>query len=481
MEQPKAAPTPPTGSAASDVLTTEVRRHDRRDRFTLRVIGVEPLARLLATGIAIALRLGLGALADLVFPTQLRRQRREARRVRATESLVATLGVLKGAFVKAGQFASVRHDLLPAGAEPVLATLQQNVPPLRFELAQRVIERDLGQPLAQLFRHVEREPIGAASVAQVHRARLFDGSEVAVKVQYPWIEASLPADLRLIRAGVRLLARWRGRRGFEPDHLVDEFAEGLRDELDFRREADAAEEIAHNLRDTPGIVVPDVIHSHSGTRVLTVSYHPTLSLADRAALVSRGIDTRRVLERIAHAYAKQVFVDGHFHADPHPGNVFVLDEPGVESDPRILFVDFGLCRRLDPELRRRIRAGIHALIQRDIEGFLSRMDEMGMIAPGAHDGIRAAVAEMFERIAQTAGAGIGGALGIAGSQVLSLKDEAKALLRDTPGLQLPNDLLLYAKTLAYLFALGEALDPETDLLKLSLPYVLRFLAERDDS
>jgi ubiquinone biosynthesis protein len=181
-----------------------------------------------------------------------------------------------------------------------------------------------------------------------------------------------------------------------------------------------------------------------------------------------------VLEILGRAYARQVFVDGLFHADPHPGNLFVLDEPSAAERPRVLFVDFGLSRRLDPKLRQELRQGIYAVMQRDIEGFLAAMQRMGMIARGHESEVRTAVTGMFERLQ-----GSDGALGFAGSEVLSLKNEAKALLGETPGLVLPNDLLLYAKTMSYLFALGDELAPEVDLLKISLPHLLRFLAERD--
>jgi predicted unusual protein kinase regulating ubiquinone biosynthesis (AarF/ABC1/UbiB family) len=126
-----------------------------------------------------------------------------------------------------------------------------------------------------------------------------------------------------------------------------------------------------------------------------------------------------------------------------------------------------------------MRRGLYAVLQRDPDKFLARMDAMGMISPGAHADVRRAVETMFERIASRGGGR--GALGVAGGQVLALKDEAVSLLRETPGLQLPNDLLLYAKTLSYLFALGERLDPEVDLVQITLPYLLRFLAGQDET
>ena len=147
----------------------------------------------------------------------------------------------------------------------------------------------------------------------------------------------------------------------------------------------------------------------------------------------------------------------------------MIDEPDAAVRPRVLFIDFGLSKHLAPELRRELRLGIHALLRRDVEGFLDGMERMGMIEAGARDGVRVAVAAIFERMA-----GEGQVLGLGGAQVLALKDQAKRLLDETPGLQLPNDLLLYAKTMSYLFALGDQLAPDVDLMKLSVPYLLRF-------
>lgn len=232
-----------------------------------------------------------------------------------------------------------------------------------------------------------------------------------------------------------------------------------------------AAEIAENLVDDDQVMVPTVYRHVSSRRVLTVEYRPAIGLTDRAGLARRGIEPRAVLEVLARAYAAQLFVHGLFHADPHPGNLFVVDEPGASQRPRLLFVDFGLSRRLAPELRDEMRRGIYALIQRDLDGFLGGMDRLGMIAPGAHEGVRRAVASMFDRIGQS-----GGPLGAGGSAVLSLKDQAKVLLHETPGLQLPNDLLLYARTLSTVFALGSELDPDVDMMKLTLPSLLRFLS-----
>jgi predicted unusual protein kinase regulating ubiquinone biosynthesis (AarF/ABC1/UbiB family) len=404
-------------------------------------------------------------------------QPRRDRRLRVSAArLVGCLGELKGAFAKAGQFLSLRHDIVPPELRDALGSLQDRVPPLPLASIQEVVESELGRPLADCFPRFDPTPLGAASIAQVHRARLPDGGDVAVKVQYPWIAASLPADLALLRLALGLWLRFGGTRsrGVDVDVLFSEFAAGLQEELDFEREGRVAGEIAANLGSDPQILVPEIHPDFSSRRVLTMSYHPCVSVNDGEGLERLGVSPEAVLEVLTRAYAKQVFVDGLFHADPHPGNLFVVDEPRASETPRVLFVDFGLSKHLSPELRDQMRQGIYAVLQRDLDAFMERMSDMEMIAPGAEAGVRAAVAGMFERIAGAGGQA--GVLGSSGEQILSLKDEAKRLLQDTPGLQLPNDLLLYAKTLSYLFALGQEIAPSVDLMKLSLPYLLRFLA-----
>ncbi|MEZ4218797.1 MAG: AarF/UbiB family protein [Myxococcota bacterium] len=438
-------------------------RTPRGARERLRASGVEAAARLAWCAVAIGVR-RLAARGG-------GRAARERALVASARRLARTAGALKGAFAKAGQFASLRHDVLPAAALAELDVLQERVPPLPFRVVERFVEEQLGAPIARSFATFDPAPIGAASIAQVHRARLHDGTDVAVKVQYPWIEAALPSDLRLLRFALRRVARNR-RDAVEP--LLEEFAAGLREELDFEREARVAAEIAANLAELDRIVVPRAVPSHSTRRVLTMTHHPRIDLRDGGALRARGIAPERVVETLVRAYARMVFRDGLFHADPHPGNLFVVDEPGAAEAPRVLFLDFGLSRRLAPELRRALRGALHAVIARDVEGVVSRMDEMGMIADGARPGVERAVSAMFERLREQ-----GGALALSGGQVLGLKDEAKRLLGETPGLRLPNDLLLYAKTLSYLFALGGRIAPDVDAMRISLPYLLRFLAEAD--
>ncbi len=481
MDAPPSEPALPR-RGAPDLLAVpspslSVGRRGEQTRFSLRATGIEAAGRLLGWLIATALLEALGRWRELAGSSAEIAAQRERRRARAATRLARLLGDLKGPFVKAGQFAALRYDVLPAEARSAFEALADRVSPLPFARVRATLEAELGDRM-RAFASIDPIPLGTASIAQVHRARLADGREVAMKVQHPGLAAALPADLAVLRIALRLVLCWppvRRRLGaLDAARLFDEFATGIADEYDFEREARIAREIAANLAEDPRVVVPAMIDALCTSRVLTMAYHAAIPILDRAALDARGVRPCDVLEVLARAYAKQVFVDGSFHADPHPGNLFVIDEPAAARAPRVLFVDFGLSRRLSPALRRGLRKGIFALLQRDADGFLAQMNELQMIAPGAEPGVRAALHAMFERVARE-----GATLALGAGAVLALKDEAKRLLQQTPGLQLPNDLLLFARTLSHLFALGESLDPEVDLMALSLPALMRFLAATD--
>jgi ubiquinone biosynthesis protein len=461
LDSPAGEPGEPAGAGTPRDLSLRLR---------FRSSGLEAVLRLSWLGLRVTLRHAFGALHDALRPDG--REGRRARRLeRSAEQTAAVLGALKGAFAKAGQFAASRPDLASPQMQAALARLRDHVPPIPFRQVRAVIEAELGRPLVDVFARVHMRPLGAASIAQVHLARLHDGDEVAVKVQYPWLRPALRADLLLLRVLVSTWLRYRGSNRAAALRLFDEFAASLQDELDFEHEARIAGQIAANLADEPRVIVPRVHTELSTARVLVLERSYGVPLSEGAALRQEGIQPRAVLDVLVRAYARQIFVDGLFHADPHPGNLFALPDPEDPQHPRVVFLDFGLSRRLDLGLKRAIREAVFAVLKRDVDAFMVQMGALDMIAPGAEPGVRAAVEAMFEHMRSS-----GAVLEQSGSQVLALKDHAKTLLRDTPGLQLPTDLLLYAKTLSYLFALGESLDPEVDMMKLTVPHLLRFLA-----
>jgi len=268
-------------------------------------------------------------------PTQQAWERAHAKTGTAIYKLATQLG---GAFVKLGQVLGARADVMPSALVAPLRGLHDRVPPRPFAKLARHVERELGKPIDEVFAHVEPKALAAASLAQVHRARLVSGEDVALKVQYPEAARLFPIDLGAFRRAVRV-ARWLNP-GLDLRVLVDELAELVTLELDFEREAASTERVRKNLVGDPDVVVPVV---HRATRkVLVLGFVKGTPLSAPDELRARGVDARDVCRRVAALYAKMIFEHGFFHGDPHPGNILVLD------DKRLGLLDFGLAKELPP-------------------------------------------------------------------------------------------------------------------------------------
>lgn len=258
--------------------------------------------------------------------------RAHAKTGRAIYKLATRLG---GAFVKLGQVLGARADVLPPSLVEPLRGLHDRVPARPFAKLKRHVEQELGKPIADVFSHVEPTALAAASLAQVHRATLADGTPVVLKVQYPEARRLFPIDLSSLRRAVRV-ARWLNR-GLDLRVLVDELAHFVCLELDFEREAASTERIRANLGD--GDVVVPVVHVATG-KLLVLGFLSGTPLSAIDRLRERGIDLRDVARRVAGLYATMIFSHGFFHGDPHPGNILVLD------DGRLGLLDFGLAKEL---------------------------------------------------------------------------------------------------------------------------------------
>ena len=261
---------------------------------------------------------------------------------RPGQRLAAALQRLGPSFIKAGQTLSTRADLMGEEVAADLAGLRDRLPPFSGEIARATIAADLGQPVERLFAAFDEVPIAAASIAQVHFATTPEGHAVAVKVLRPGIEAAFARDLSLFAwlAGLAERALPASRR-LKPREVIATFAETVRLEMDLRFEAAAASELAENFADDPGFRVPAVDWLRTGRRVLTTERVIGIPISDRAALVAAGHDLEQVLANAAGAFFQQVFRDGFFHGDMHPGNCFVA------ADGAVVAVDFGIMGRLD--------------------------------------------------------------------------------------------------------------------------------------
>jgi ubiquinone biosynthesis protein len=245
---------------------------------------------------------------------------------------------LGGALVKLGQVLGARADILPPAFVAPLRGLHDRMPARPFAKLHAHVERELDKPLDAVFAHVEPVALAAASLAQVHRATLVDGTEVVVKIQYPEARRLFPIDLGSLRRAVRV-ARWLNKK-LDLRILVDELAELVKLELQFDREAESTRRVRENLATDPTVVVPAVHFASGKLLVLGFLSGTPLSALDR--LRERGVDLRDVATRVAALYATMIFDHGFFHGDPHPGNILVLD------DGRLGLIDFGLAKELPP-------------------------------------------------------------------------------------------------------------------------------------
>jgi predicted unusual protein kinase regulating ubiquinone biosynthesis (AarF/ABC1/UbiB family) len=262
------------------------------------------------------------------------------------EALAADLESLGPTYIKLGQLLSTRADLLPAAYLEALTRLQDRVEPFEFADVQRIVEEDLGKPLAAAYARFDPEPLAAASLGQVHRARLLDGRAVAVKVQRPDIKEQIADDMIVLAELASFLdRRTEAGRRFGFAGMLEEFRRSMRRELDYLEEASNLEVFRQNLRDFDRIVVPAPIRSHCGPRVLTMEFVGGRKATDLGPLELAGLDGHTLADQLFRAYLHQVLVHGFFHADPHPGNVFITE------DGRLALIDLGMVARIPPAMQ----------------------------------------------------------------------------------------------------------------------------------
>lgn len=301
-------------------------------------------------------------------------ERNRKRAIRLRDTALEMGGVL----VKVGQFLSSRVDLLPSEYIEELALLQDEVPGVPFAGIRAVIEAEFGAPLESIFREFNPSPVAAASLGQVHEARLPTGARVAVKVQRPGIEQIVEADLDTIRYIVRWLDRYTpvGRRADLPQ-ILTEFVDTLRLELDYISEGHHAERLSVCFAGRQDIAIPRVFWSHSTRRVLTLQHMSGIKVTDFEELDRQGISRSVVAQTLMQAYLEQVLEFGFFHADPHPGNILVT--PG----PVIVLLDFGMVGEITPSIRANLRTVFLSVIRRDFDSVVTALGRLGFFTRDA--------------------------------------------------------------------------------------------------
>ena len=383
-------------------------------------------------------------------------------------------GEMGGVLIKLGQFLSVRVDLLPHEVTRELAGLQDEVPPERFEEILQQIEADFGRPVPEVFSWIDPRPVGAASLAQVHPARLPDGEAVVVKVLRPGIDVLVETDLAAARLAFRLLKVSRKiRRRVDLDRLAEEISTTTRRELDLSNEGRNAERFAEDFRDDPRVGIPRVYWTASSRRTLTLENVGFLKIGDLAAIEAAGISRPEVARVLYRIYMQQIFVHHFVHADPHPGNLFIkpLAQPG---EFQVFFVDFGMVAEIPERLRGALREYAIGLGTRDAARLVQSYVSAGVLLPGAD---LARLEEIHEELFRRFwGVSIGSLRDVAFSQASYFFREYRDLLYDIP-FQVQVDLLFASRAVGLLAGLTTQLDPEFDPWAETVPFAERLARE----
>jgi ubiquinone biosynthesis protein len=427
------------------------------------------LTRLAAIGLILARHDALFPFAEIpVVRSFLRVARLFARQrglavLRPGQRLAAALDELGPGFIKLGQMLSTRADLLGEEIAADLASLQDRLPPFPGAAARAAIEAEFAQPLANLFRSFDEAAIAAASIAQVHLAVTAEGEEVAVKVLRPGIAAAFTRDLDLFFWLAELLERVEpASRRLKPRAVVDTLAQSVRLEMDLRFEAAGASELRENFAGDDSFRVPRIDWSRTGRQVLTLERVSGIRVDDRTALVAAGHDIHAIMEKAARSFFNQVFRDGFFHADLHPGNLFIA------PDGAIVVVDFGIMGRLDRKTRAYLADMLLAFLTGDYDRVADVHFEAGYVPP--HQS-RAWFAQACRAIGEP--------ILECPIQEISVGKLLAQLFQVTEQFEMETQpqLLLLQKTMVLAEGVGRMLDPTVNMWTLARPLIADWMRE----
>ncbi|MDO4098689.1 AarF/UbiB family protein [Clavibacter michiganensis] len=420
-------------------------------------------------------RVGLRRIADR---TRTRRMKLFARRFRV---LAVELG---GLMIKVGQFMSSRLDVLPPEITAELEDLQDEVPAVPFPEIRALAERELGMPLADAFAWVDETPVAAASLGQAHRAILgpLDSADTGltgavIKVQRPGIDDVVRIDL----AALRRIGGWLTHVRLVSDRvdapaLVEEFAETSLEEIDYLHEARSSARFQEMFAADERVAVPEIVWERSTRRVLTLEDVTAIKITDHAGLLAAGIDPVEVAPVFAAVMFDQLFADGFFHADPHPGNVFVtpVTDGSVAQGWTLTFIDFGMMGEVPPSTRRGLRKMLIAAVSRDGKGLVDAARDIGVLLPSADTTqLELAMTRLFARFG---GLGFAELREVDPREFRAFANEFQEVVRTLP-FQLPDDFLLIIRAMSLTSGVCSALDPAFNLWDSVEPYAQRLIRE----
>ncbi|MHA7224082.1 ABC1 kinase family protein [Arthrobacter sp. RHLT1-20] len=420
-------------------------------------------------------RIGLARIAER---TRTKRMRRFAQRFRV---LAVDLG---GLMIKVGQFLSSRLDVLPPEITAELEGLQDEAPPVPFPAIRALAEAELGAPLDRVFASVEETPIAAASLGQAHRAQLLSTDaaytgldNVVLKVQRPGIDAIVDVDL----AALRKVGGWLSHVRLVSDRadmpaLVEEFAQTSLEEIDYLHEAANLERFAADFADDDRVTVPGVVWERSTRRVLTLEDVTAIKITDSEALLAAGIDPAQVAPVFASVMFDQMFTNGFFHADPHPGNMFVTPntDSSAERPWKLTFIDFGMMGEVPPSTRSGLRKLLIAAASRDGKGLVTAISDVGVLVPSADTAeLERAMKHLFARFG---GMGFAELREVDPREFLDFAVEFGDLVRSLP-FQVPENFLLIIRAMSLTSGVCSSLDARFNLWDSVEPYAAQLLRD----
>ena len=371
--------------------------------------------------------------------------------------LVKNLLQLGPTFIKIGQSLSTRADLIPLEYIQELSQLQDNVPPFSTDEAIAVIEGELGKPVYDLFDDFEIEPLASASLGQVHRAKLYTGKEVVVKVQRPGLEKIFNLDFEVVHRLIRILTRFfKSFKKYNLEAVHEEFFEILFREIDYVHEGKNAERFRTNFRGYSQIKVPKIHWKYSTKKILTLEYLPGIKVDDRAALEANNINLDNIIKLGICSYLKQLLIDGFFQSDPHPGNM------AVSQRGELIFYDFGTMAEVKTFAKDQMIQVFFAVLKKDTDTVVDNLVYMGLIEPlNDMTPVKRIVAFLLENFREKP-------VDVRAFEQVS--DEVYSMFKSQP-FRLPPQMTFILKSLTTLDGIARALDPQYNLLAASQPFV----------